>query len=62
MKGAQLKKARERMGMTAVQLAAALDMHPVSISRFEHDDKPIPKVVVLAVEALENRAKKKPNK
>jgi DNA-binding XRE family transcriptional regulator len=55
----QLKAARKTLGLTQEQLAAALDVHRVTIARWETDAEPIPRVIALAMEALRLRAKRR---
>jgi DNA-binding XRE family transcriptional regulator len=56
MRARELNAARARLGMTQKALAEALGLHPMTIARHEGGALPIPKVVALAVEALETRA------
>jgi transcriptional regulator with XRE-family HTH domain len=47
---------RARLGLTQVALAAALDIHRITVAKYEAGEDPIPRLVALAVEALERRA------
>ena len=63
MEGEQLKTRREGLGLSQVQFAAKLEMHPMTISRFERGVEPIPLLFELALCELERRlAKKNPPK
>lgn len=65
MKGEQLKTRRESLGLSQVQFAAKLEMHPMTISRFERGADSIPLLFELALCELERRLaakKKKPKK
>lgn len=55
MRGRDLKAARLRLGLTQEALAKALGMSAVQLSRYENGHMPVPRVVALAVEALERR-------
>lgn len=55
MKGVQLKEIREASGLTQVQFAEKLGLHPISLSRFERDIEPITKIMELALCELERR-------
>lgn len=52
-----LKDWRERMNLSQVQLAKALGVHVITVARWETDARPIPKMLDLALEALEGRRK-----
>lgn len=49
---------RKHLGLSKRQLAEALGVHPVTISRWESGDRTIdtPGILALALEALERRA------
>ena len=49
MRGHELKDMRVRAGFTARTLAEHLQVTPSTLSRYERDKRPIPKVVALAV-------------
>lgn len=53
----ELARRREALGLTQSELAAALGMGRRQIQRFEAGQWPAPALVVLAIEALEGRAK-----
>lgn len=59
MDGKTLATFRKALGMTQQQLADALQIHRVSVVRYEKNKEPIPLLVALAVEALQARARKK---
>ena len=50
--GGDLRYARKALGMRAAELAAALDVTPETVSRWETDARPIPQTTRLAVVAL----------
>lgn len=52
MTGAELKAARERMGLSVTDLARRLGMSKGAISRYEGGDRDVPFVVALAVDVL----------
>lgn len=54
MTGAELKAARERMGLSVTELARRLGMSKGGISRYEGGERDVPHVVFLAVSALEH--------
>jgi DNA-binding XRE family transcriptional regulator len=56
MRARELKAARTRLGMTQRALAEALGIHWTTVSVYENGQDPIPKMVALALEALETRA------
>lgn len=56
MTARQLKAARRRMGISQANLAAALDLHVRTISKWERGVQPIPKAVGLAIKWLEHTA------
>jgi transcriptional regulator with XRE-family HTH domain len=57
MKPEELKDRREALRLTQEQLARALDVTMMTISRWERGIYPVPKHIELAVEALEKRRK-----
>jgi len=56
MRARELKAARKRLDLTQLALAAALDIHQVTVAKYETGADPIPQAIALAVEALERRA------
>lgn len=52
-----LKRRREKLGLTQEQLARELDVTVLTVSRWERGVYPVPKHIELAVEALEKRRK-----
>lgn len=64
MNAAEFLKARERLGMTQAQLAAALEISTRTIKAYEAgawsdgSRAPVPRVVVLALEALSLRSRR----
>jgi len=56
MRARELKQARTRLSWTQTELGAALDIHRLAIARYENGTLPVPRLVALAVEALERRA------
>ncbi len=54
--GAWLRRQREALGLTQVQLGAALGYAPNSIARMERGEMALEPVVQLAIEALLARA------
>ena len=57
MKGADLKKKREELGLTQVELARHLGVQPMTISRWERGQEKIEKLVVRAMRDLERELK-----
>lgn len=55
MKPEELKRRREALGLTQEQLARALDVAVMTISRWERGVNPIPHYIGLALEAIEAR-------
>ena len=55
MDGTELKRRRERLGMSQEELAKILDVAPQSVSRYERDAQPIPRVVELALKEIERQ-------
>lgn len=49
MTGAELRKARQGLGLSQHDLARVLGKHPVSISRYENEREGIPKDTSLAM-------------
>jgi transcriptional regulator with XRE-family HTH domain len=60
MKGENLRKAREGLGLTQAQLAEELGIQPNTVARYERDLLVIPKAIELAIEALQTRNASKP--
>jgi len=56
MRTRELKQARARLGLSQTELAEALGIHRSAIARYETGTLPVPKLVALAIEALEYRA------
>jgi DNA-binding XRE family transcriptional regulator len=56
MRARELKQARARLKMSQPELAEALGIHRTAVGRYEVGMLPVPKLVALAVEALERRA------
>ena len=56
MRARELKAARARLGLSQAALAEALEVHRVTITVYEAGRQPIPRLVALAVEALERRS------
>jgi DNA-binding transcriptional regulator YiaG len=52
MTGAALKRHRGRLGLTQVQLAERLEVHEITVVRWETGTVKIPKVVAMAIELL----------
>lgn len=50
-----MKGVREAAGLTQIEFAGKLGVHPISLSRFERDVEPITVVVELAVCELARR-------
>jgi transcriptional regulator with XRE-family HTH domain len=66
MTGAELRRARERLGMTQQKLADALGMWRHSVARMERSESPVMKHTELAVKYLlltmeKKSQKRKPN-
>lgn len=57
-RGDALKKQREAWGLTQAQLAEKLDLHPISLSRFERGAEPVPVMMELALCELTRRLRK----
>jgi transcriptional regulator with XRE-family HTH domain len=57
----EMKAARARLGLTQVQLAAELGVHPITVSRWETGERGIPEPTARLVRRLvaERRAKRK---
>ncbi len=58
MKGAELKRMREGLGLTQAQLAEILDVKPNTVARWENGVLDVPKTVALAMETIERDHKK----
>lgn len=52
----QLKMARRRLGWSQAQLAEALEVHAMTVSKWEREEQPIPKMAELAIRWLESQA------
>jgi len=52
MTGAELRRARERLGLTQSELAEAIGMRKNSIARMERRERPVMKHTELAVKFL----------
>jgi transcriptional regulator with XRE-family HTH domain len=57
--GEELKREREKLEMTQQELADALSVHIMTVSRWERGVRAIPAHLSLALEALKARVKKK---
>jgi DNA-binding XRE family transcriptional regulator len=57
MKPAQLKAWRKREGYSQSQLAKALDVHTMTISKWEREVREIPPFLYLALERLSSKDK-----
>lgn len=57
MKPEEMKQRRESLGLTQAQLARALGLDSITVSRYERGVHPIPKTVELAFELVELRMK-----
>ena len=55
VKGDELKSRREKLGMTQAELAKVLDLHEMTVSKFERDLQPIPRVIELAMKEVERQ-------
>ena len=53
----ELKLRRERLGMTQDELASALGVKMMTVSRWERGVHPIPRHISLALESVERRKK-----
>ena len=58
MDAEELKKRREALGMTQEQLAEALTVHAMTVSRWERGERSIPSHLPLALETIEREHKK----
>lgn len=59
MTGAQLKKQREQIGLSQSELANALGVNKMTVSRWEREVQAPPPYVELALAELKRQAKKK---
>ena len=59
MNGDELRQRREGLGMTQEQLAKALGVNTMTVSRWERDVRSIPPHLTLALEAIEIKQKEK---
>jgi transcriptional regulator with XRE-family HTH domain len=57
MKPEEMKRRREALGLTQVQLARVLGLDSITVSRYERGVRPIPKTVEMAFELIELRMK-----
>ena len=57
MRGIDLKKKREELGLTQVELAHHLGVQPTTVSRWERGQEKIEKLVVRALRDLERELK-----
>ena len=62
MTGAELRRARERLGLTQAQLADALGMWRNSVARMERSELPVMKHTELAVKYLLLTMEKEPQR
>jgi transcriptional regulator with XRE-family HTH domain len=58
MKSDELKRRRESLSMTQDELARALGVKQMTVSRWERGVHPIPYYIELALEAIEARRKR----
>jgi len=58
MEADELKKRREQLGITQEQLAVALSVHVMTVSRWERGERAIPSHLPLALETVERQHKK----
>lgn len=57
MTPAELRDAREGLGLTQQQLAETLDVHRMTLARWETGQDTIPRLVALAMDALAHQAR-----
>jgi transcriptional regulator with XRE-family HTH domain len=57
MTGDELKERRKALGMNQTELAKALDVDIMTVSRYETGKRDIPHVFVLALETIERQHK-----
>ena len=57
MRGIDLKKKREELGLTQVELARHLGVQSTAVSRWERGSEKLKKIVVRALRDLENELK-----
>jgi DNA-binding transcriptional regulator YiaG len=63
MSGEELRRHRRRLGLTQVQLAAELDVHPITLSRWERDVVQIPEAIARLMRLLKpSRSSKRRNR
>lgn len=62
MKGHDLQALRKSFGLTQVQFAERLGIHPLTLSRFERESDPISQLVQLAICELTRRLEEKSRK
>lgn len=53
MEGTELRKRREKLGLTQIALADILEVKPNTVTRWENGVLPISKTVELALETVE---------
>ncbi len=58
MEGKELKKRREKLGLTQTKLAEMLDVKQNTVYRWEAGKLPIAKTIELAFENIENKTAK----
>lgn len=58
MTGPQLRERRRKLGLGQTELAAKLDVDPVTVSRWERGVHAIPRSVALVVEAMKPARKR----
>lgn len=56
MTATQMQKARKRLGWSQARLAEALEVHSMTVSKWEREEQPIPKMAELAIRWLESQA------
>jgi len=59
MNGSDLKKWRQKRGITQEDLGRALGVDRVTVNRWERETRSIPSFLPLALEALESRIKRR---
>ena len=56
--GAELRKLRERAGLTQAELAARADVVPLTIIRWENGQRPIPVLAALGLRVILTKPRK----